>query len=144
MPTSIFDAPEETQTAQPTRGSITSSELLLNCRACRTLEAMSKQTIWRFPTILRIIGLLFIIPSVLGLVAAAFSLITSFATSATMMNGPKGQDLSAAAGLGFLFGFGFSIALGAWSLLAGTVGWIFWMNRKVWKCIRCGHFIDRA
>lgn len=141
--TSIFDtSTEEPQTvvAEPRQD----HPLHLDCRACRTLQSMSEGAIFRFPVILRIIGLLFIIPSVLGLLAAAFSFLTSAATSATMLNGPKGQDMSGIAGLGFLMGFGVSIAIAVWSLLAGTIGWIFWMSRKVWRCVRCGHFIDRA
>ncbi len=119
--------------------------LVLNCQACRTPRAMWEDKLYRFPMILRIIGLLFIAPSIFGLIMAAFSLISSLAASASIANspGPRGQDMSGAAGLGFLMGFGFSVAIGAWSLLAGTIGWIFWMTRKVWKCARCGHFIDR-
>ena len=140
--TSIFDTSNEekrttvTETTQDHR-------LLLDCKACRTTQSMFEQRIYRFPAILRVIGLLFIIPSIVGILVAAFSLVSSVATSASMMNSPRGQDMSGIAGLGFLMGFGVAVAIAVWSLLAGTIGWIFWMSRKVWKCVRCGNFIDR-
>lgn len=140
--TSIFDTSNEEQRTTATK-TIRDQSLLLDCRPCRTAQSMSARVIYRFPAILRVIGLLFIIPSILGILVAGFSLVSSFATSASMVNSAKGQDMAGVAGLGFLMGFGVSVAIAIWSLLAGTIGWIFWMSRKVWKCGRCGHFIDR-
>lgn len=134
---------EDTTTAATTNSEV--RYLMLDCRACRSERAMDYRKIYRFPLILRVIGLLFIIPSIAGLLISIVSLLSSFATSASMASTPslRGQNPAEFAGLAFLMGAGFSIAIAAWSLIAGTVGWIFWMTRKVWKCTRCGHFIDR-
>nr|AUN37274.1 hypothetical protein [uncultured bacterium] len=78
---------------------------------------------------------------------AGISLLSSFITMASLAtSGPPGRNDAAAIGaaLGLTMGFGIAIAMAAGSLLYGTIGLIFWMRREVWKCDKCGSFIDRS
>jgi len=99
---------------------------------------MNATKIGRFSGIVRFIGYIFVIPSVLGIVASVVMAIAVVGTSAEMA-----ETDAVAAGVGAM-AVGTCIIFGISSLVGGLIGWILIMKKKVFKCIKCGHIIDRA
>ena len=89
---------------------------------------MRATTIPRFSPILRVIGSIIVLPSILGVAFAALMAIRI---------APLG---GAAAGAGL----GLASVLGSAALVGGLIGWMLLMERNVYRCIRCSFIIDRA
>jgi predicted RNA-binding Zn-ribbon protein involved in translation (DUF1610 family) len=109
----------------------------LDCSACKTKASMKATKIPKFNTILRIIGFIIVIPSVIGVLIAILIFITSIIATATTQS-------SAGAAIDATISFGFSLFIGCSSLVGGVIGWFLIMERKVYKCINCGFILDRA
>ena len=98
----------------------------------------------RFSGVIRAIGVLLLIPSFLGFAIAALFFITSIIATANVMPSAQSEPEQAGAAIGFVIGFGFSIFIGVISLVGGLLGWLLLLNRKVYRCLRCGSIIERA
>jgi len=116
----------------------------LDSTACKSSSSMKATKIPKFNAILRLIGYIIVIPSVLGVAISVVMLFTmGQATSEVMTADPSGAAAAGAA-LGATVGFGFALFFGAVSLVSGVVGWILLMKKKVFKCLKCGFILDRA
>jgi len=123
--------------------SATSGVLQLDCNACKTNGSMSTSRVPRFSSVVRIIGVILLIPSFLGIAFAALMLISTVMATSSMPTATSDAEL-AGRSIGFGIGFLFSIVVGIVSLVGGLVGWLLLLNRNVWKCLRCGYILDRA
>jgi hypothetical protein len=119
------------------------NELRLNCQACRVQQAMAATTTPRFTPMVRVIGGILLVPSVLGLLFTVLMAVSAFATVAR--TSPNQSD-AAMAGAGLAFGFMFIVIVicGVGSLVGGLLGWLLLMTKKVFKCTNCGFILDRA
>ena len=116
----------------------------LDCSACKSKTSMKATKIPRFNTILRIIGFIIVIPSVLGIIIAIFLFISTISATSEVMSTTQSNARAAGAAIGATIGFGFSIFIGCSSLVGGIVGWLLLMQKKVYKCFNCGFILDRA
>jgi len=105
---------------------------------------MAATAIPRFSGFIRFIGGIIVFPSILGLVVAVLILIATISTAGSVGAGAKTDAEAAGAAIGASIGFGFAVFVGAVSLVAGLVGWLLLMKRKVLKCERCGFVLDRG
>ena len=117
--------------------------LYLDCTACRTATSMVATKVPRFSNIVRVIGAVLLIPSLLGFLFTALMFLSTVLTTASM---PAARSDAEEAGraIGFGIGFVFTIFCGVVSLVGGLVGWLLLLTRSVWKCSRCGFILDRA
>ena len=116
----------------------------LDCSGCKTPASMNATTVSRFGGFIRFIGVIIVIPSVLGvLLAILFFVSTSMVATAQIA---KATSDAAAAGtaIGAGIGYGISLFVGAASLVGGLVGWLLLSTRKVYKCVRCGFILERG
>jgi|WetSurMetagenome_2_1015567.scaffolds.fasta_scaffold165539_3 hypothetical protein len=119
----------------------------LDCNACKKEKTMAPTTVSRMSIVVRVIGWLIAIPSIIGVVISAITLITSvLAGGHAAMSGVASGDTTGAvvgAGVGMV-ATGISIFFGIFSLIGGLVGYLLIMKKKVYKCTVCGFIIDRA
>jgi hypothetical protein len=117
-------------------------ELYLDCSACRTAGSMAASRVSRFSEIVRVIGFILVIPSVVGMVIAGFLLVGFIAGTA---GSPVPQSEAELAGrtIGSLVAVVVIAAIGVGSLVSGLLGWLLLLKRKVFKCGRCGFILDR-
>lgn len=118
--------------------------IALDCSACKTGQSMKPTSVPRFNAILRLIGALIVVPSLLGV---AFAFLTCFVTSDAaneVMTQAQTAAQTTGAALGAGIGYGISAFIGIGSLLGGLVGWLLLLKRKVFRCARCGFILDRA
>ena len=90
---------------------------------------MVKTSIPKFNAILRLIGVLIVLPSCLGI----------------FLGGKLFIDAGQSGGTDMAIGMSALIALfimGA-SLVSGLIGWLLLMNKKVFKCSICGFILNR-
>lgn len=102
---------------------------MLDCGACKTQQSMSADSVPRFSGVVRVIGWILLMPSILGMAAA----LTMFLFTA---NDPGERGAGVAMGVFTMFGI--------MSLVSGLLGWILLMRKNVYKCGRCGFILDRA
>ncbi len=116
----------------------------LDCSACKTTRSMKATSIARFNAILRLIGVVIVLPSLLGMFLSCQACVgvSEVVNSQLTADASTGAALGTTIGAGI--GYGFSLVLGAASLVGGLVGWILLMKRKVYRCARCGFILDRA
>ena len=118
--------------------------ILLDCSACKTPASMNATTTPRFGGFIRFIGVIIVIPSVLGVLLA----ILFFVTTSTVTTGQLAKSTSDAAAAGTVIGagigYGISLFMGAASLVGGLVGWLLLSARTVYKCVRCGFILERG
>lgn len=110
----------------------------LDCQVCKNEQTMEATTVSRFGPLIRLIGYLIAIPSVLGVAFAAFGAI------GTMLSGSdpefsKGINTAATG-----FALTFSLLFGGGALISGTVGYLLLTKRKVWRCSVCAHILERG
>ncbi|MDQ3748043.1 MAG: hypothetical protein M3367_03345 [Acidobacteriota bacterium] len=115
----------------------------IDCSACRTCASMFPTKVPRFSGIVRVIGVILLIPSILGLIFSAIMLFGVVIGGAGM---PAAQSDAEALGAGaaFVMFGGFALITGVISLVSGLLGWLLLLTRKVFKCQRCGFVMDRA
>ncbi|GAB4261829.1 MAG: hypothetical protein Kow0092_11650 [Deferrisomatales bacterium] len=113
----------------------------LPCRACG--GTMERDRLARFPWIVRLIGYLILLPSLLGV---AMGLLFALTTCQAALEASRqaATDAPTAAALGAAAGQGLAAAVWIPSLVGGLLGWLLLLRRRVWRCTRCGHVIDRA
>ena len=116
----------------------------LDCSACKSETSMKATKIPKFNTILRIIGFIIVIPSVLGIIIAIIMFISSVSATSEVMSTTQSNAAAAGATIGAAIGFGASIFVGCSSLVGGLIGWLLLMKKKVYKCFNCGFILDRA
>lgn len=102
----------------------------LDCQACKLEKSMKATSIPRMSTVVRAIGAILVIPSVLGVL---FSLL--------MFLGIGQPDADPGAGGVRVVT---ALGMGACSLVSGLLGYVLIMNKKVWRCASCGFVLDRA
>jgi hypothetical protein len=115
----------------------------LDCNACRTLQSMEATKIGKFSSIVRTIGVILLVPSFLGMGVALLMFISMIISSANVGT-PKNDAEAAGQAIGLGVVFIFVIITGVVSLVGGLLGWLLLLNRKVYKCLRCGFILDRA
>jgi hypothetical protein len=108
---------------------------MLDCGQCRGQQSMAPVKIPRFNLVLRLVGFILLVPSFLGFAVAALMIVASVSSPAGV-GGP-------ASAMGLMVGFGLAIIICVISLVMGLIGWILVWNRKVWKCSRCGYYVNR-
>ena len=105
---------------------------------------MKPDKIGKFGTLIRFIGYLIVIPSILGVLFAVLLFFAGGAATSTVMNTATSEAEKAGAAIGSMIGFGFSMVVFCSSLVGGLIGWILLIKKKVFRCIRCGFILDRA
>lgn len=116
----------------------------LDCQACKQPGTMHKARAARFGAIIRLIGIIIVIPSVLGILLAVLAIVGMGDTNTMMMAADMTDAERAGTALGMGIGYGMAIFLAATSLVSGLVGWLLLSARKVYKCEHCGFILDRA
>jgi len=61
-----------------------------------------------------------------------------------MMNAVPGYGQAAGGALGSIFNFWCSLFLGLCSVAVGSIGWLFIMKKKLYKCIKCSYIPERG
>jgi nitrate reductase gamma subunit len=115
--------------------------IVLDCNACKSSRSMKPTKVSRFNTILRLIGYIIVVPSLLGVLG---SFVTCFMTNQVVAEALQSNvnNAGAAIGAGLTYGILFFIGVG-W-LVAGTIGYLLLLKRSVFRCVRCGFILDRA
>jgi hypothetical protein len=98
----------------------------------------------RFSAVIRVIGVILLIPSALGLAFTALLLLATMMSTADVMSTAHNEAQQTGAAIGSVLAFGFTLFIGVLSLVGGLLGWLLLLNRKVYKCVRCGFIIERA
>ena len=119
----------------------------LDCHACNNQQTMMRDTVPRFNCIIRTIGGILLIPSLLGVAVSLIGLFTTCTAHHEVM-----QDLDPAystagamgATIGATISGGIFLVLGVGAFVGGLLGWLLLLTRKVYKCTVCGHIIERA
>ena len=105
---------------------------------------MTATNVARFGGIIRVIGYLIVIPSLLGVAFAGLMC----ASTANVTNELMAEAVTAAERSGTVIGagisYGVSLVIGASSLVGGLVGWLLLLKHKVYRCERCGFLLERA
>ena len=113
----------------------------LDCNACKSKNSMKATKIPKFNTILRIIGFIIVIPSVLGVFLAILMFIS---TTTGILGSMSATQSNTGAAIFSTIGFSVSFFFGCSSLVGGIIGWVLLMKKKVYKCFNCGFILDRA
>lgn len=100
-------------------------EVRLDCQACKNEATMVKTKINKFSDVIRAIGVILVIPSILGLIWA-WSIFYTGNVNNTM-------------GIGFVA----ALIVAVPSFVSGLLGWLLLSTRKVFKCSYCGFILDR-
>ena len=117
---------------------------MLDCQGCNMKRAMAATKVPKFGGIVRFIGFVIVVPSVLGCGLAILMLIASTTATVDVMQQVSSEAEMAGAAIGSTISYGFSIFVGISSLVSGLIGWLLIMKRKVFKCQNCGYIMDRA
>ena len=116
----------------------------LDCNACKSPSSMVATKVARFSGVIRAIGVILLIPSFVGFAIAGLFFISTIIATANIMPTAQSEPEQAGAAIGFVIGFGFSTFIGVISLVGGLLGWLLLLNRRVYRCLRCGSIIERA
>lgn len=95
-----------------------------------------------FNFILRLIGVLFVIPSILGICTTIGLFFYANYFYLELASRIEGLGLAGLIGSGISYGV--IIFIGIVSVASGLIGWLLLLKRKVYKCAQCGFFINRA
>ncbi len=118
--------------------------IALDCSGCKAEQSMKPTKVKRFNTVLRLIGWIIVIPSMLGVVAGfATCFVTSQAADAAAAAAQTDAE-SAGAAVGAGISYGISGFIAVTSLVGGVFGYLLLLMRKVFRCVRCGFILDRA
>lgn len=115
----------------------------IDCQACRTPGAMTATKIPRFSGVVRVIGVIILIPSFIGMGAAGLFLLSTIVTGVNMPAAKSEAEQTGQAVAFGIMGFMALIVAGA-ALVSGLVGWLLLLNKKVFRCNRCGFVMNRA
>jgi len=101
----------------------------INCPTCGQTDSMEKTSVHKFNMILRLIGLLIVAPSCLGIFLGG----RLFIQAGQMVGSETAIGVAALTAI---------FVMGA-SLVGGLIGWLLLMNKKVFKCSVCGFILNR-
>lgn len=118
------------------------TSIALDCNTCRTPGSMIATKIPKFSGIVRLIGVILVLPSLAGMGFAGLLLIAFLVISANSSAARTDAELGGQI-VGSAFVLIIILAVAAVSLVGGLVGWLLLMMRKVFKCRRCGFVLDR-
>ena len=111
----------------------------IQCKVCNS-GVMTKHEIYRMSMPVVIIGYIFLVPSILGIIISGWGTIISIIGGNSLLS-----DNKETAGLSGMFS-GISGCLGLVSIVvffvAGIIGWLLVMKKKVLKCGSCGATVD--
>lgn len=99
----------------------------IDCQACKLEGGMMAAELNRFPPLLRFIGHILVLPSLVGVFFASLA----FGASMSM-------------GLESSISMMMFVILVCASLVGGLIGWLLLLKKNVYRCGRCGYIIDRA
>ena len=119
------------------------NRIQIDCQACRTSGSMQATTIPRFSGIVRVIGVILVIPSILGMCLAGILLLSFFAGMSQMSAAQSDAELAGQA-VGSAIGVIFIVIIGIVSFVSGLIGWLLLMSKKVFKCVVCTFVMDRG
>lgn len=120
------------------------SNIKVDCNACKGEQSMVATKVSKFGGIVKFIGYVITIPSILGIIFALLLFVSAGSASNEVMSTAQSDAEIAGAAIGAGIGFGAAIFIGISSLAGGLVGWILIMKKKVFKCTTCGFILDRA
>lgn len=112
------------------------SNLKLDCAACRGAQTMLATGVPRFSSVVRALGVMIFVVGGLVFVFALVPFLGSVIVAIKDTSGSARGVTSIGLGMSFIFVL---ISLGI-----GILGWLFFQNRNVWKCSKCGCILDRA
>lgn len=118
-------------------------DMKLDCTACKTPNSMTATKIGKFSGVVRTIGGILLIPSFLGFAFAGLVFVSTIMATASMPNAHSDAEQAGQA-IGMGIGVVFCAIVAVISLVGGLLGWLLLMNKKVFKCQRCGFILDRA
>lgn len=104
----------------------------LDCQACKKAKSMTATSVPKFGGLVRVVGWIISIPSLLSVAIFGWSCVTLVAES------EPGQE--AGAGMAMFV----AIILMAAAMVSGVIGYLLLGNRNVYKCRYCGFLLDRA
>jgi hypothetical protein len=116
----------------------------LDCSACKTKQTMKAATVPRFGGFIRFLGVIIVIPSLLGVALAVLFFISTSMVASVQLTKTTSEAANAGTVLGAGIGYGISVFIGASSLVGGLIGWLLLTSRKVYKCVRCNFILERA
>jgi len=121
-----------------------SKQPMLDCQGCKMQRSMEATKIPKFNGVVRFIGYVIVIPSLLGVGLAVIMFFgTTTATTEVMQQASSDAEMAGAA-VGSAISYGASIFVGISSLVGGLIGWLLIMKKKVFKCRNCGYIMDRG
>jgi hypothetical protein len=123
---------------------MTTTRIALDCSACKSEKTMKAAEIARFHGIVRVIGYVIVVPSVIGIIFSIIMFMAAGSASSEVMSTTQSSAAQAGAAMGTAIGVGFAFFMGCMSLVSGLVGWILLLKKKVFKCNVCGFILDRA
>lgn len=120
--------------------------IMLDCKACDNIKSMVQTKIPRFNGVIRAIGTIFLIPSLLGIGISIIGLFSTCTVHHDVMLASGNSDpyLATGAALGSAISGGLFLVMGVGAFVGGLLGWLLLLTRKVYRCTVCGHVIDRA
>jgi hypothetical protein len=118
--------------------SISQTQFYPTCKVCERGLLVPKK-MFRMSGPVVAIGFILLIPSALGIIAAA---VLFFGLIASNVTGPSGA--TDAPNVVNVVGQGFAIALGIASFVGGLLGWLLVMKKRVLKCSVCGATVNAS
>lgn len=119
------------------------TQVLIDCIGCKMRRSMFPTKVPRFSGIVRFIGYVIAIPSLLGVALAVIMLIGSTTATMDVMQEVSTDAERTGAAIGSAVSYGASIFVGISSLVGGLIGWLLIMKKKVFKCRNCGYVMER-
>src|SRR6266508_6657182 len=98
---------------------MTTMDLRLDCSACKTPSAMTATQVAKFSGVVRAIGGILLIPSILGIGFALLVFISTVMASSGVMSNANSEAEQTGAAIGFGIGFVFSLFVGIVSFVGG-------------------------
>lgn len=125
------------------------NQLKLDCQACKTPRSMTMDKVPRFSGVVRAIGVILLIPSILAMATGAgCAIVTTVATvsppTSQVHTAADVAPEAAARGLAGMLGCGTGILIAMVGFVGGLLGWILLMSKSVWRCTVCNFILDRA
>lgn len=115
----------------------------LDCPACKARFAMNAADIPRFDWIVRTIGYILLIPTILGLAWAVLMLIAAPIASRNLQEAiSRAGGTSDPSALPMLIGVAFALGIATASLVSGLIGFLLVQKRKVYLCAECRFILE--
>lgn len=108
---------------------------ILTCRVC-TQGSLEKKRISRMSTPVVIIGYIILTPSVIGIIISALMLFGVISAASNSTDSASQAGAGIAAGMVIFFGIG--------CFVAGLLGWLLVMKKRVLQCSTCGAVVNAS